>query len=209
MINLTTDSDWLISTLSLLWFQLVLHWFFSRDGNWEWDWVLRIACHCRIASWLNKNWKNFISSFCIQSTDWTIPLSFWNLIKSLIFILHAKCTSCQSGKPTEWIFSNADGYVMLSEYFRYLRLWFSGARRVRAQWGLSPYFFLQLFCYSQPVAEQQSNSPDSWELMNWGNWESQCMVIKSSMDMVSEGEGGRAKCKYYSLISMPIFVQKI
>ena len=135
--------------------------------------------------------------------------SWFDIWLSLIFILHAKCTSCQSGKPTEWIFSNADGYVMLSEYFRYLRLWFSGARRVRAQWGLSPYFFLQLFCYSQPVAEQQSNSPDSWELMNWGNWESQCMVIKSSMDMVSEGEGGRGKCKYYSLISMPIFVQKI
>ena len=45
---------------------------------------LRIAYHCRIASWFD----------------------IW---LSLIFILHAKCTSCQSGKPTEWIFSNADG----------------------------------------------------------------------------------------------------
>ena len=45
---------------------------------------LRIAYHCRIASWFDIWW-------------------------SLIFIFHAKCTSCQSGKPTEWIFSNADG----------------------------------------------------------------------------------------------------
>ena len=160
MINLTTDSDWLISTLSLLWFQLVLNWFFSRDGNFNNGigyWELRIACHCRIARWLNMGWKTLflLSAYQVQTGPSHYPLSFSNTIKSLIFILHA---SCQSGKPTIMdIFKCWWEVSMLSEYFRYLRLWFSGARRVRAQWGLSPYFFLQLFSYSQPVADQQSN----------------------------------------------------
>ena len=92
---------------------------------------------------------------------------------------------------------------MLSEYFRYLRLWFSGARRVRAQWGLSPYFFLQLFCYSQPVAEQ----PIVLRTNELGK-------LRESVhgDQIFHGygirEGGRGKCKYYSLISMPIFFSK-
>ena len=85
----------------------------------------------------------------------------WYLIKSHFY------SSCKMYKLSVWEAYRMDIFKcwwevsMLSEYFRYLRLWFSGARRVRAQWGLSPYFFLQLFCYSQPVAEQQSNSPEN------------------------------------------------
>ena len=101
MINLTTDSDWLISTLSLLWFQLVLHWFFSRDGNFNNGigyWELLVTAELPALF--------LLFAYQVQTGPSHCHFEIQLKVSFLFFMQNVEVVSL--GSLQEWIFSNAD-----------------------------------------------------------------------------------------------------
>ena len=101
MINLTTDSDWLISTLSLLWFQLVLHCFFSRDGNFNNGigyWELLVTAELPALF--------LLFAYQVQTGPSHCHFEIQLKVSFLFFMQNVEVVSL--GSLQEWIFSNAD-----------------------------------------------------------------------------------------------------